>query len=289
MVKVAPVLTAFVAALLFGQSVAHPGHSVEHEIEERSAYLKHAKKDLSHCQAKLAARGVQARAIERRSATVSELRDVVKSGSRTDAVRLSTRLTPIQGRRRRGSSRSSSSSSSVRRRSRPTVASRPVPVGRAKARSSPSRRRLLAHRNFRRLPSAKAPQARRARLLQQASPLHLHLSSPMSPQASHPLRPLPRPRWVVPAVQLPVALSELPAELCRAEVPAELRQAEVPAEPCQAAAQEAAMARATRARLPAASRPLASKSSTPAICPAWMSLLRPRVWRISSSATAAVS
>lgn len=79
MVGMAPFINIFVTALLLGQTIAHPGHSVDHEIAERAAYLRHAKRDLSHCQSKLAARGIEARAVERRSAAVKGLRSAVKS------------------------------------------------------------------------------------------------------------------------------------------------------------------------------------------------------------------
>ncbi|KAB2578167.1 putative extracellular dioxygenase protein [Lasiodiplodia theobromae] len=64
-------ITAFLAA---NPVSAHAGHSLEHEIAARAAYLKHAPRDLSHCAEKLKARGVEQRAIERRSAKVQALK-----------------------------------------------------------------------------------------------------------------------------------------------------------------------------------------------------------------------
>lgn len=78
MVSLNPTLTGLVVAILLGQSLAHPGHSLDQEIAERSAYLAHSKRDLSHCAAKMKARGVEARALNRRSNAVSSLREAVK-------------------------------------------------------------------------------------------------------------------------------------------------------------------------------------------------------------------
>ncbi|OMP85266.1 hypothetical protein BK809_0003936 [Diplodia seriata] len=51
---------ALVAAFLAAQPVmGHAGHSLEHEIAARAAYLRHAPRDLSHCAEKLKARGVE--------------------------------------------------------------------------------------------------------------------------------------------------------------------------------------------------------------------------------------
>jgi uncharacterized protein (DUF2384 family) len=45
---------------------AHPGHDINHEIRERAKALEHSKRDISHCAAKMKARGVEQRTIERR-------------------------------------------------------------------------------------------------------------------------------------------------------------------------------------------------------------------------------
>ncbi|EKD12207.1 uncharacterized protein L3040_000325 [Drepanopeziza brunnea f. sp. 'multigermtubi'] len=47
---------------------AHPGHDIQQEIKERAASLENYPRDLSHCAAKLKARGNEARNIDRRSA-----------------------------------------------------------------------------------------------------------------------------------------------------------------------------------------------------------------------------
>lgn len=78
MVYIAQWLELLTTTLLLGQAIAHPGHNVEEEALERRAFLKHSKKDLSHCSAKLKARGVEARALERRAAAVHGLRQEVK-------------------------------------------------------------------------------------------------------------------------------------------------------------------------------------------------------------------
>ncbi|KAL1619661.1 hypothetical protein SLS54_006598 [Diplodia seriata] len=66
---------ALVAAFLAAQPVmGHAGHSLEHEIAARAAYLRHAPRDLSHCAEKLKARGVEQRAIERRSTKVQAMK-----------------------------------------------------------------------------------------------------------------------------------------------------------------------------------------------------------------------
>jgi hypothetical protein len=63
-------------ALLSGAAVAHPGHDLTQEIAERRAFLGSVKRaDLSHCAAKLKARGVQQRNIARRAALVNHHRE----------------------------------------------------------------------------------------------------------------------------------------------------------------------------------------------------------------------
>lgn len=53
---------AFVAGLV----AAHPGHDHTKEQATRREALQHSKKDLSHCAAKIKARGLEARNIQRR-------------------------------------------------------------------------------------------------------------------------------------------------------------------------------------------------------------------------------
>lgn len=70
--------TAFVAAAaayFASTSVAHPGQDHTAEIAARKAYFeKNTRRDLSHCSAKLKARGVEHRLIQRRSKIVGEER-----------------------------------------------------------------------------------------------------------------------------------------------------------------------------------------------------------------------
>ncbi|KAK3942635.1 Intradiol ring-cleavage dioxygenase [Diplogelasinospora grovesii] len=62
-------------AAAFGPLVsAHPGHDHKAELAERAAILsKLSRKDLSHCAAKLKARGIEARSIKRRNALAAEI------------------------------------------------------------------------------------------------------------------------------------------------------------------------------------------------------------------------
>jgi hypothetical protein len=55
-------------ALLAGSALAHPGHDLTEEIQERRDFLGAVKRaDLSHCASKLAARRLDARNHARRS------------------------------------------------------------------------------------------------------------------------------------------------------------------------------------------------------------------------------
>ncbi|CAL3968933.1 unnamed protein product [Diplocarpon coronariae] len=63
-----------VLSVLSTNVFAHPGHDIGEEIAERAAYMQHAKKDLSHCSAKLKARGIDKSSVARRAATVKESR-----------------------------------------------------------------------------------------------------------------------------------------------------------------------------------------------------------------------
>lgn len=65
----------FAAALMAGSALAHPGHSVTEEIQERREYLSKAKvRDLSHCAAKIKARGLEAKNMARRERLVEAAR-----------------------------------------------------------------------------------------------------------------------------------------------------------------------------------------------------------------------
>ncbi|PQE21240.1 Extracellular dioxygenase protein [Rutstroemia sp. NJR-2017a WRK4] len=80
-----------IAAAAFLSSVsAHPGHDHSAEIAQRSAYLEHSKRDLSHCAAKIKARGLAARNVQRRAATVNQLRTKRSLSARDEATVLNT-------------------------------------------------------------------------------------------------------------------------------------------------------------------------------------------------------
>lgn len=65
------VLAGALAAILVS---AHPGHNVQAEVAEQRAMLGlMARTDLSHCAEKIKTRGLEARAIARRTALLSEL------------------------------------------------------------------------------------------------------------------------------------------------------------------------------------------------------------------------
>ncbi|KAK4246552.1 Intradiol ring-cleavage dioxygenase [Corynascus novoguineensis] len=62
-------------AVLAGIVAAHPGHDINKEAAERRSYLQSAKRtSLAHCADKLKARGIEARNIARRKATVEKAR-----------------------------------------------------------------------------------------------------------------------------------------------------------------------------------------------------------------------
>ncbi|PBP19802.1 extracellular dioxygenase [Diplocarpon rosae] len=68
-------ITSLVAlAAVATHVVAHPGHDINEEIAQRAAYMQHAKKDLSHCAAKLKARGLDKSSVARRAAAIKEAR-----------------------------------------------------------------------------------------------------------------------------------------------------------------------------------------------------------------------
>jgi len=71
-------ITSLVAAAILASNViAHPGQSafeLRQEIAERAEFMKHSKKDLSHCAAKMKARGLEQRAIARRTAIAKDAR-----------------------------------------------------------------------------------------------------------------------------------------------------------------------------------------------------------------------
>ena len=68
-------LASLVAGAIAASTVAaHPGHDHHQELAQRTAFLQHSKKDLSHCAEKMRARGLEKRATERRAAMVTGLR-----------------------------------------------------------------------------------------------------------------------------------------------------------------------------------------------------------------------
>lgn len=92
-------LLAAVAALA-STAIAHPGHDHSAEIAARSAYLDKSttKRDLSHCSAKLKARGVEARGIERRSKIAAKekaKRALKKRSSDLETVLNTTHLSSV--------------------------------------------------------------------------------------------------------------------------------------------------------------------------------------------------
>jgi hypothetical protein len=75
MVHFSKAFVAAVAAFMVTQVVAHPGHDIDQEIAERSAFLKNsAKRDLSHCSSSLRKRGIEDDSIKRRQAAIEKAR-----------------------------------------------------------------------------------------------------------------------------------------------------------------------------------------------------------------------
>ena len=62
------------AAILASNAVAHPGHDHRAEMAERRAFLETSKRDLSHCAAKMKARGLDQQAVARRAAMAKDAR-----------------------------------------------------------------------------------------------------------------------------------------------------------------------------------------------------------------------
>jgi hypothetical protein len=58
------------AAVLTSNVVAHPGHDIRAEMAERAAFMQTSKRDLSHCAAKMKARG----SVARRAAVAKQAR-----------------------------------------------------------------------------------------------------------------------------------------------------------------------------------------------------------------------
>jgi len=62
------------AAVLASNVVAHPGHDIRAEMAERAAFMQTSKRDLSHCAAKMKARGMDKRSVARRAAIAKQER-----------------------------------------------------------------------------------------------------------------------------------------------------------------------------------------------------------------------
>lgn len=66
---------ALITALVAGLATAHPGHSVAEELQERREFMATTKaRDLSHCAAKLKARGLEAQNVARRAELIEAAR-----------------------------------------------------------------------------------------------------------------------------------------------------------------------------------------------------------------------
>jgi protocatechuate 3,4-dioxygenase beta subunit len=62
------------ASALASTALAHPGHDIRAEMAERAAFMQTSKRDLSHCAAKMKARGMDKRDIARRAAIAKDAR-----------------------------------------------------------------------------------------------------------------------------------------------------------------------------------------------------------------------
>jgi sulfur relay (sulfurtransferase) complex TusBCD TusD component (DsrE family) len=68
-------ITPLTAATIFASNViAHPGHDMRAEMAERAAFMQTSKRDLSHCAAKMKARGMDKRSVARRAAIAQDAR-----------------------------------------------------------------------------------------------------------------------------------------------------------------------------------------------------------------------
>jgi hypothetical protein len=68
-------ITSLAAASILASNVlAHPGHDIRTEIAERAAFMQISKRDLSHCAAKMKARGMDRSSIARRAAIAKDAR-----------------------------------------------------------------------------------------------------------------------------------------------------------------------------------------------------------------------
>ena len=67
-------LIVLTAAALFDQALAHPGHDIREEVEERNAYFKDTKRNLDHCSNALKKRGMEDFHQKRREAAIAKAR-----------------------------------------------------------------------------------------------------------------------------------------------------------------------------------------------------------------------
>lgn len=62
------------AAILAPNALAHPGHDHSAEMATRAAFMQSGARDLSHCAAKMKARGMDASSVARRAAQFKDAR-----------------------------------------------------------------------------------------------------------------------------------------------------------------------------------------------------------------------
>lgn len=66
--------TLVATSVLASNVLAHPGHDHYAEMAERAAFMQTSKRDLSHCAAKMKARGFEQRSVARRAAVAKDAR-----------------------------------------------------------------------------------------------------------------------------------------------------------------------------------------------------------------------
>lgn len=68
-------ITSLAAASILASNVlAHLGHDIRAEMAERAAFIQTSKRDLSHCAAKMKARGLDQSSVARRAAIAKDAR-----------------------------------------------------------------------------------------------------------------------------------------------------------------------------------------------------------------------
>jgi hypothetical protein len=68
------VATLVAVAIRTSNPIAHPGHDIHAEMAQRAAFMQTSKRDLSHCAAKMKARGMDQRTVTRRAAMAKRAR-----------------------------------------------------------------------------------------------------------------------------------------------------------------------------------------------------------------------